>query len=86
MSVAVRAHSRGGHQVRAHARRSVDCMALFAPVLEPVSAVVSPDGWCGGSPACEHVDSYPIRRLTVDGPAEVIAHACTDCAATRQGG
>ena len=71
----VRAHTRGGHAVRTHARRTRD-RAVSDELLGPLSPVSQiPDACFAGGP---HPARYPIFH--VDG--HVTHYACTDCAAT----
>ena len=90
---AVRAHSRRGHQVRAHSRRtngsavtdvlSRDLDRVYEELGREYVAPVEP---VGGDPACAHPDWYAVRRLLLDTPYEdspILAFCCTDCAATR---
>ena len=89
----VRAHTRNGHQVRAHSRRTnssavaeVLLRGIYRAYEELAHAHVAPVGPVGGDPACEHPGWYPIRRHVLDIPYEespILAYCCTDCAATR---
>ena len=90
---AVRAHTRNGHQVRAHTRRTNG--SAVADVLsrdldrvyeELDREYVAPVGPVGGDPACPHPSWYPVRRLLLDTDYEdspILAYCCTHCAATR---
>ena len=93
---AVRSHTRNGHQVRSHTRRTngsavADVLArdLDRVYEELDREYVAPVGPVGGDPACEHPGWYPVRRLLLDTPYEespILAYACTHCAATRSPG
>ena len=89
----VRAHTRRGHQVRAHSRRtngSAVAEVLMRDMYRAYERLdredVGPVGPVGGDPACQHPGWYPIRRLLVDTPYEdspILAYCCTGCAATK---
>ena len=89
----VRAHTRRGHQVRAHGRRtngSAVAEVLMRYMYRAYERLdredVGPVGPVGGDPACQHPGWYPIRRLLVDTPYEdspILAYCCTDCATTK---
>ena len=95
---AVRAHTRRGHQVRAHSRRTngsavTDVLARdldrMYGALDRELADRPPTDPVGGDPACQHPGWYPIRRCNSDTPYEespILAYACTHCAATRSPG
>ncbi len=88
----VRAHTRNGHQVRAHTRQTNG--SAVAEVLsrdldrvyeELDHEYVAPVGPVGGDPACQHPGWYPSRSAGSDTPYEdspILAYCCTDCAAT----
>ena len=94
----VRSHTRNGHQVRAHSRRTngsavADVLARdldrMYGALDRELADRPPTGPVGGDPACRHPGWYPIRRCDSDTPYEespILAYCCTDCAATRSPG
>ena len=88
----VRAHTRRGHQVRAHSRRTngsavADVLARdLDRVYEERASQGPARGIVGADPACQHPGWYPIRRCDSDTPYEespILAYACTHCAATR---
>ncbi len=78
----VSAHTRQGHAVRAHSRRtSGQAVATVLQrdldrVFERIDTAPAPstDG------TCSHPDWYPVRH--VDGTS-ILAYACTDCASTK---
>ena len=94
----VRTHTRNGHQVRAHSRRTngsavTDVLARDLDrmywALDRELADRPPTGPVGGDPACQHPGWYPIRRCDSDTPYEdspILAYCCTGCAATRSPG
>ena len=91
----VRSHTRRGHQVRSHTRRTngsavTDVLARdldrMYGALDRELADRPPTGPVGGDPACLHPGWYPVRRLLVDTPYEdspILAYCCTGCAASR---
>ena len=90
----VRAHTRNGHQVRAHSRRT-DGSAVAEVLLRDLDRAyeelarehVAPMGPVGADPDCPHPGWYPVRRLVLDTPYEespILAYCCTDCAASRR--
>ncbi len=92
----VRSHTRNGHQVRSHSRRTNnwriadilqrDLDRVFEELDREYVAPVEP---VGGDPACAHPDWYAARRLLLDTPYEdspILAYCCTHCAATRNPG
>ena len=91
----VRSHTRNGHQVRSHTRRTNGSAVADVLVrdLDRVYEELVQDGaterivWA--DPACQHPGWYPIRRCDSDTPYEespILAYACTHCAATRSPG
>ncbi len=82
----VRSHTRNGHQVRAHSRRTNGSAVtdVLARDLDRVYEELIQDGaterivWA--DPHCPHPRWYPV--LHVDG-TRILAYACTDCAATK---
>ena len=90
---AVRSHTRNGHQVRSHTRRT-NSSAVADVLLRDMDMVYErldreDVGPVGGDPACPHPGWYPIRRCALDTPHEaspILAYACTHCAATRSPG
>ena len=91
----VRSHTRNGHQVRSHTRRtngSAVAEVLMRDMYRVYEELVQ-DGaterivWA--DPHCSHPGWYPIRRCDSDTPYEespILAYACTHCAATRSPG
>ena len=90
---AVRSHTRNGHQVRSHTRRT-NGSAVAEVLMRDLDRVyeeldreyVAPVGPVGGDPACPHPSWYPVRRLLLDTPYEdspILAYCCTGCAASR---
>ena len=83
---AVRSHTRKGHQVRAHSRRTNDWRItdVLQRDLDRVYEELVQDGaterivWA--DPHCQHPGWYPVRH--VDGTS-ILAYACTDCAASQ---
>ena len=91
----VRSHTRNGHQVRAHSRRTGDARIaeILAKDLDRGAQGIDRRGADALSPrpnpACPHPRWYPVRRLLVDTPYEdspILAYCCTHCAATRSSG
>ena len=87
----VRAHTRNGHQVRAHSRRT-DGNAVADVLLRELDRAyeeldrehVAPVGPVGGDPACPHPGWHAIRQVRLDMAYEespILAYACTHCAA-----
>ncbi len=85
----VNSHTRNGHQVRSHTRRTNGSAVadVLARDLDRVYEELVQDGaterivWA--DPHCPHPSWYPVRH--VDG-TRILAYACTDCAATRSPG
>ena len=83
---AVRSHTRNGHQVRSHTRRTNGSALadVLARDLDRVYEELVQDGaterivWA--DPHCPHPSWYPVRH--VDGTS-ILAYACTDCASTK---
>ena len=89
---AVRSHTRNGHQVRSHTRRTNGSAVADVLMRDMYRAYerldgenTAPVGPVGGDPACPHPSWYPVRRLLLDTPYEdspILAYCCTGCAAT----
>ncbi len=87
---AVRSHTRNGHQVRSHTRRT-NGSAVAEVLMRDLDRVFErldreDVGPVGGDPACEHPGWYPIRRILLDTNYEdspILAYCCTGCAATK---
>ena len=89
----VRSHTRNGHQVRAHSRRTNGSAVAGVLMRDMYRAYerldredAAPVGPVGGDPACPHPSWYPIRRILLDTPYEdspILAYCCTGCAATK---
>ena len=89
----VRSHTRNGHQVRSHTRRtngSAVAEVLMRDMYRAYERLdgenTAPVGPVGANPDCPHPGWYPIRRLLVDTPYEdspILAYCCTGCAATK---
>ena len=85
----VKSHTRNGHQVRSHTRRTNGSAVadVLARDLDRVYEELVQDGaterivWADSH--CPHPSWYPVRH--VDG-TRILAYACTDCAATRSPG
>ena len=92
----VRAHTRRGHPVRAHGRRTngrdvADVLQrdldrlydrLDRELEDRAAPMPTPDS------ACEHPGWYAVPRVCIcdepcDCKSQVLAYACTDCAASR---
>ena len=91
----VRSHTRNGHQVRSHTRRTNGSAVadVLARDLDRVYEELVQDGateriaWA--DPHCPHPGWYPVRRLLLDTDYEdssILAYCCTHCAATRSPG
>ena len=89
----VRSHTRNGHQVRAHSRRT-NGSAVAEVLMRDMNRAyerldgenTAPVGPVGCVPACQHPGWYPIRRTLLDTPYEdspILAYCCTGCAATK---
>ena len=89
---AVRSHTRNGHQVRSHTRRTNGSAVADVLVrdLDRVYEELVQDGaterivWADLH--CPHPGWYPVRRLLIDTPYEdspILAYCCTGCAASR---
>ena len=88
----VRTHTRNGHQVRSHTRRtnrSAVAEVLMRDMYRVYEELVQ-DGATErivrADPHCPHPGWYPLRRCDPDTPYEdspVLAYACTGCAATK---
>ena len=80
----VRSHTRNGHQVRSHTRRTNGSAVAEVLMRDMYRAYERLDGEnvgpVGGDPACPHPSWYPVRH--VDG-TRILAYACTDCARTK---
>ena len=83
----VRAHTRNGHQVRAHSRRTdgsavADVLRDLDRVYERIDREFEEQAASLPSPnsTCPHPAWYPVPH--VDG-TRILAYACTDCAASR---
>ncbi len=89
----VRSHTRSGHQVRSHTRRTngsavaeVLMRGMYRSHERLDSENTAPVGPVGGDPACPHPGWYPVRRVLLDIPyadSPILAYCCTDCAATK---
>ena len=88
----VRSHTRNGHQVRSHTRRTNGSAVaeVLARDLDRVYEELVQDkateqiSWA--NPDCPHPSWYPIRRLLLDTSYEdspILAYCCTGCAATK---
>ncbi len=83
---AVRSHTRNGHQVRAHSRRTNDWRITdvlqrdLDRVFERIDQQDTTEQISSANSDCPHPGWYPVRR--VDGTS-ILAYACTDCAASR---
>ena len=82
----VRSHTRRGHQVRSHTRRTNGSAVtdVLARDLYRVFERIDREDFTAPAPStdgtCSHPDWYPVRH--VDGTS-ILAYACTDCAATK---
>ena len=82
----VRSHTRNGHQVRSHTRRTNGSAVadVLARDLDRVYEELVQDGateqLSSANPDCPHPSWYPVRH--VDG-TRILAYACTGCAASR---
>ena len=88
----VRAHTRRGHQVRAHSRRtngSAVAEVLMRDMYLAYEELVqhgATERIVWADPHCPHPRWYPVRRLLLDIPYEdspILAYCCTSCAATK---
>ena len=83
---AVRSHTRNGHQVRSHTRRTnglhiTDILQReLDRVFERIDQQGATEQISSANPDCPHPDWYPVRH--VDG-TRILAYACTGCAASR---
>ena len=89
---AVRSHTRNGHQVRSHTRRTNGSavaevlMRDMYRVFEQIDQQGATEQISSANPDCPHPGWYPIRRCDSDTPygeSPILAYACTDCAASR---
>ena len=91
----VRSHTRNGHQVRSHTRRTNGSAVadVLARDLDRVYEELVQDGaterivWA--DPHCPHPGWYPIRQVLLDASyadSPILAYTCTHCAATRSPG
>ena len=90
----VRSHTRNGHQVRSHTRRtngSAVAEALMRGMYRAYEELdreyVAPVEPVGGDPACPHPGWHSVRRLLLDTPYEdspILAFCCMGCAATKE--
>ena len=82
----VRAHTRNGHQVRSHTRRTNGSAVaeVLMRDLDKVFERIDREDFTAPAPStdgtCSHPDWYPVRH--VDGKI-ILAYACTDCAASQ---
>ena len=82
----VRSHTRNGHQVRSHTRRtngSAVAEALMRDldrVFERIDQQGATEQISSANPDCPHPGWYPVRH--VDGTSN-LAYACIDCASTK---
>ena len=82
----VRAHTRRGHPVRAHSRRTNDWRIAdilqrdLDRVFERIDQQDTTEQLSSANPDCPHPSWYPVRH--VDG-TRILAYACTDCARTK---
>ena len=91
----VRSHTRNGHQVRAHSRRTNGSAVadVLARDLDRVFGRIDQQGTTeqisSANSDCPHPGWYPVLRLLLNTPYEdspILAYCCTGCAATRSPG
>ena len=90
----VRAHTRRGHPVRAHGRRTNgrDVADVLQRDLDRLYERIDQQGTTeqisSANPDCPHPGWYAVPRVCIcdepcDCKSQVLAYACTDCAASR---
>ena len=75
----VRTHTRRGHPVRAHSRRTANHLTASDILHRDSDSGPLAQPRAGAASSCPHPAWYPIKH--VDG--DILAWVCTDCTASR---